>query len=65
MANSFLAHRVCLPFEEDKVSAQLRQLSLEEKVSLLAGQGFATTAAVPRLGIPSMKVGICRFMQNR
>ncbi|KAH6977462.1 putative glycosyl hydrolase [Ilyonectria sp. MPI-CAGE-AT-0026] len=39
-----------------KIQTQLQQLSLEEKVSLLSGSGFATTAAIPRLGITSLKV---------
>ncbi|KAF2993484.1 hypothetical protein E8E14_001787 [Neopestalotiopsis sp. 37M] len=34
----------------------LSQLTLEEKLSLLAGQSQWQTAAVPRLGIPSLKV---------
>jgi hypothetical protein len=32
------------------------QLTLEEKVSLLAGRDFASTTGVERLNIPSLKV---------
>lgn len=42
----------------EKIQTQLKQLYLEEKVSLLSGSGFATTAAIPRLGIPSLKVSV-------
>ncbi|KAH7156051.1 putative glycosyl hydrolase [Dactylonectria macrodidyma] len=48
--------RVSLVFDAEKVQSQLQQLSLEEKVSLLSGSGFATTVSIPRLGIPSLKV---------
>ena len=34
----------------------LAQLSIEEKVQLLSGLDFWSTAAIPRLGIPSVKV---------
>ncbi|KPI37717.1 Beta-glucosidase B [Cyphellophora attinorum] len=34
----------------------IKELTLEEKVSLLAGKDFWTTNAVPRLGVPSLKV---------
>jgi hypothetical protein len=35
---------------------QLSFLSLEEKVSLLSGVSFTSTAGIGRLGIPSLKV---------
>ena len=35
---------------------QLHLLSLEEKISLLSGVSFTSTAGVERLGIPSLKV---------
>jgi len=38
--------------------ALLRQLTLAEKVQLLAGADLWRTAAVPRLGVPYLKV--CR-----
>ena len=34
----------------------VRQLSVEEKVALLAGRDFSSLASIPRLGIPSIKV---------
>lgn len=42
--------------ETQDLSHKLSQLTLEEKLSLLAGQSQWQTAAVPRLGIPSLKV---------
>lgn len=36
----------------------LKQLTIEEKVQLLSGIDFASTAGVARLGIPSLKVGL-------
>jgi len=38
------------------LGALLVALTLEEKVALLAGRGFWVTTAVPRLGIPAVKV---------
>lgn len=55
-SNSAPMGRVSLVLDAEKVKYQLQQLSLEEKVSLLSGSGFATTVAIPRLGIPSLKV---------
>jgi hypothetical protein len=46
--------RVSLPWSAENVQSLLKQMTLEEKISLLGGQGFATTAAVPRVGIPSL-----------
>ena len=40
----------------DRAEQLLRQLSLEEKVTLVAGVDFWHTPAVPRLGIPALKV---------
>ena len=37
---------------EAKVEALLKQMTLEEKISLLHGDSKFTTAAIPRLGIP-------------
>lgn len=34
----------------------VQQLSVEDKVTLLAGRDFSSLAAIPRLGIPSIKV---------
>lgn len=47
-----------MPFDQAKVDSQLAELTLEEKVSLLGGSGFATTVGIPRLGIQSMNVRI-------
>ncbi|MEZ5559928.1 MAG: glycoside hydrolase family 3 C-terminal domain-containing protein [Pseudomonadales bacterium] len=38
------------------IDALLQAMSLEEKVSLLAGRSFWITTAVPRLGVPAIKV---------
>ena len=38
------------------VDALVRQLTLDEKVALLAGEDVWSTVAVPRLGIPKVKV---------
>src|SRR5262245_55571566 len=38
------------------IAALVRQLTLDEKVALLAGEYVWTTVAVPRLGIPKVKV---------
>jgi len=48
--------KLSLPVDVVKVSAQLKELTLEEKIRLLSGDGFVTTAGISRLGIPSMKV---------
>lgn len=58
------SERISLPYNNEKVTAQLAQLSIEEKVSLLAGSGFTTTAGIPRLDIPSLKVRICCHAQH-
>lgn len=36
----------------------LKQLTIEEKVQLLSGIDFVSTGAVPRVGIPGLKVGL-------
>jgi len=41
---------------EKQVAGWLKELALDEKLSLLAGKGFWTTRSVPRLSIPSMKL---------
>jgi beta-glucosidase len=41
---------------EKRIEALLRQMTLEEKVSLLAGVDFWHTRSIERLGIPSIKV---------
>ena len=38
------------------IEALLDAMTLDEQVSLLSGADFWTTVAVPRLGIPSIKV---------
>jgi beta-glucosidase len=40
---------------EKKIGNLLRQLTLDEKISLLSGTGF-DTVPIPRLGIPSLKM---------
>lgn len=42
----------------DDIDSILRRLSLEQKLSLLAGASQWRTAAIPALGIPALKVGI-------
>jgi beta-glucosidase len=39
-----------------KIENLIKQLSIEEKVCLLAGNDFWHTSAIPRLGIPAIKV---------
>lgn len=39
---------------EKEIQAILQQMTLEEKVSMLHGQGFFRTAAVERLGVPGL-----------
>ena len=41
---------------EKRIDALLAQMSLEEKVSMLAGVNDFDTRAIPRLGIPSIKM---------
>lgn len=40
----------------DKIEALLSQMTLEEKISLLAGADAWHTVAIPRLGIPAIKM---------
>ncbi len=42
--------------QQDRIESLLAQLTLTEKVSLMAGANFWETVAIPRLGIPSIKV---------
>ncbi len=42
--------------DEARIAALLHALTLEEKISLLAGASMWTTAPIERLGIPAMKV---------
>lgn len=42
------------PFADVDVEALLGQLSLEEKISLLTGQGSFKTTDLPEKGIPSI-----------
>ena len=60
----FWANLVCLisifaqkpnPLIEIKVETLLKQLTLDEKISLISGTGF-DTVPIPRLGIPSLKM---------
>lgn len=41
---------------EEMVSKLLKQMTLEEKVSLVSGRDFWSLHAIPRLGIPSLSV---------
>lgn len=38
------------------IDAILGQLTLEEKISLLAGKNFWETVGIPEKGVPSVKV---------
>jgi beta-glucosidase len=42
--------------KQSRIESLLAQLTLPEKVSLMAGANFWETVAIPRLGIPSIKV---------
>ena len=42
--------------QQSRIESLLTQLTLPEKVSLMAGANFWETVAIPRLGIPSIKV---------
>lgn len=39
---------------DSKVEALLQQLTLEEKISMIHGNGYFTTPAIERLGIPAL-----------
>jgi len=39
-----------------RIESLLSQMTLEEKVTLLAGENMWNTVPIPRLGIPAMKV---------
>jgi beta-glucosidase len=46
---------------DDKcIEALVSQLTLEEKLSLMAGASTWRTTAIPHLGIPNMKVNLYR-----
>jgi len=42
-----------------KVETVLQSLTLEEKISLLAGKDFWETVPVLDKGVPAIKVGLC------
>lgn len=44
------------PDTEARIAALLEKMTLEEKVSLMAGRDFWTLPAIERLGIPSLRV---------
>ena len=41
---------------EEKINELVSQMTLEEKVALLAGKDMWTTVPIERLGIPQMRV---------
>jgi len=41
---------------EEQIACLLKELAIDEKLSLLAGKGFWKTRSIPRLSIPSMKL---------
>lgn len=43
------------------IDAILGQLTLEEKISLLAGKNFWETVDIPEKGVPSVKVRQCQI----
>jgi hypothetical protein len=49
----------CSDFAKADLQSLVDQLSLEEAVSLIAGVGGWHTHAIPRLGIPAVKVYTC------
>src|SRR5581483_5776454 len=40
---------------EDRVNDLLKRLTLEEKVSMMAGGGFFSSMPIPRLGVPALR----------
>ncbi len=44
------------PLTDEQIEALIRQLTLEEKVAMMAGADLWHTVAVPRLGIPALKM---------
>lgn len=48
------------PFADVDVEALLGQLTLEEKISLLTGQGSFKTTDLPEKGIPSITASVLR-----
>jgi beta-glucosidase len=45
-----------IPLTPERIEALIHQLTLEEKVSMMAGADVWHTVAVPRLGIPALKM---------
>ena len=41
----------------ERIESLIKDLTLEEKVSILSGSSAWHTTAVPRLGIPRIKIG--------
>ena len=58
-----LARLTAAEFAKADLDDILARLSVEDAVKLLSGVGFWRTHAVPKLGIPSIKVH-CFFMQS-
>ena len=50
---------------ESSLHALLRELTLEEKISMLAAKNVWETADVERLGVPSLKVSVVRTHHAR
>ena len=49
---------------ESNLHALLSELTLEEKISMLAAKNVWETADVERLGIPSLKVNLIRMIRT-
>lgn len=47
-----------------QVESTLRSLTLEEKISLLAGKNFWETVPVPAKGVPAIKVRLAAFNRH-
>ena len=54
-AAAALYKNTALPVEE-RVQYLLKQMTLEEKATMLSGSGWMESAPIPRLGIPSIKM---------
>jgi hypothetical protein len=46
-----------VPIMSAKIETILQSLTLEEKISLLAGKDFWETVPIPGKGVPAIKVG--------